>query len=85
MDVVQRYAGAARDELLGPARVATEVLGPDPDVMTMQEANLTIFCHDALFAYHDKDVRTFAAFPLYILEDVELRVWLVGPWGNCGN
>ena len=54
-------------------------------VMTMQEANLTIFCHDALFAYHDKDVRTFAAFPLYILEDVELRVWLVGPWGNCGN
>ena len=48
--------------------------------MTMQEASLRTFCHDALFAHHDRDVRTFAAFQLDILTDVELRVWLAEPW-----
>ena len=88
MDVVQQYAGAARDELWDLARVASGVLVPDPDVMTMQEANPRIFRHGALCAHHDlhdRDVRTFAAFLPYIFEDVDLRVWLVGPWGKLGE
>ena len=48
------------------ATATSETLGPHPDVMTMQEASLRIFCHDAQVAHHDRDVRTFAAVPLDI-------------------
>ena len=82
MDVVQAIAGDARAQLWRMARSAHEALGPNDDVMTMQEASLRIFCHDALFPHHDRDVRTFAAFSLDLLRKVELRIWLVGPWGK---
>jgi hypothetical protein len=41
-----------------------------------------VFCHDALYPHHDRDLRTFVTFPVAILQGIELHVWIVGPWGR---
>ena len=71
---VQEFAGFARWEMWRQALDAQAVLGEEADTLTLQEANLRVFCHDSLCAHHDRDMRSLVVFPLDILRGIELRV-----------
>ena len=82
MQDVQTCAAQARVEHATCAAEAQEAMGAPATTLSSLEADLRVFCHDALHVHHDKDARSLAALPISLLEDVVLHVWLVDYWGH---
>ena len=50
--------------------------------MSPAEADLRVFAHDALHPHHDRDVRSFAAFPLAFMRSVEVHAYVADFFGG---
>jgi hypothetical protein len=61
---------------------ADGALGEALTLLSTAEGNLRVFTHDVLYPHHDKDVRSLSPFPISLLQDVELVVWLLDYWGQ---
>ena len=66
---VQTLAHRMRTDLLTQALAKEDALGEPAPMMTQAEADLRIFCHDAVVRDHDEDYCMYAAFPLEELAD----------------
>ena len=82
MELVQSQALIAREEMMSLALEAAAALGEAPAMVSPAEGNLRVFAHDVLHAHHDKDVRSLATFPISILENLTVDVWLMDYWGQ---
>ena len=82
MAEVQEATATARWEMFQTAQDADGALGEAPQLLSTAEGNLRVFTHDVLYPHHDKDVRSLSPFPISLLQDVELVVWLLDYWGQ---
>ena len=71
---IQDLAHRMRAQMHLQALEALQALGPAPPHMSAAEADLRVFCHDAVYRDHDKDYRALLAFPLEDLEPYALHV-----------
>ena len=82
MQEVQKATMKARWEMFHAATDADGALGQAPALLTTAEGNLRVFTHDVLYPHHDKDVRSLAPYPISLLKNVEVTVWLLDYWGQ---
>ena len=81
LDRVQEAALPVRRQLWEQAYRAQDALGQPASLISTAEADLRVFAHDALHPHHDKDLRSFAVFPVAFLQGVRLQIWIVDHTG----
>ena len=80
---VQSLALALRQKLFDLVGDAERALGERPEQLTRAEDDLRAFVHNLVMHAHDRDYRTFVAFPVNALRDMSLVVTHVDYFGRA--